>query len=137
MSHTDELSKGWLPVVHNWMVLHGTIPTLNGEQSCLKQLFHLYCWFCCQVVLCRKRYRVRSVRSRFKTSIPPKRMYVKLKDAENGQVYSSVYVAKRCSHWKELKVGGEVKLIVSTYRYANGEQFTRIENARSLCPGRG
>ena len=67
---------------------------------------------------------------------PPKRMYVKLKDTENGQVYSNVYVAKRCSRWKELKVGSEVKLIVSTYRRANGEHFTRIENARSLCPGR-
>lgn len=64
---------------------------------------------------------------------PPKRLYVTLKDLKTNEV-TRVYVAKRCSQWRKIKVGSTVSLTKVTLRNEHGEISTRLEGKSSLCP---
>lgn len=64
---------------------------------------------------------------------PPKRLYVTLKDLSNNEV-TRVYVSKRCSRWREIKVGSTVTLTKVTLRNDKGEISTRVEGKSSICP---
>lgn len=64
---------------------------------------------------------------------PPKRLYVTLKNLSTNEV-TRVYVAKRCSRWREIKVGSTVTLTKVTLRNEQGEVSTRLEGKSILCP---
>lgn len=65
---------------------------------------------------------------------PPKRLQVDVVDS-TGKSYR-VYVAKRCSKWRQIKVGSKVNLERSTYKYESGrtETHVRIRSASDVCP---
>lgn len=65
---------------------------------------------------------------------PPKHFRVTLKNVDSGQVFEDVYVSKRCSRWKEVPVGTELRLVVGTYRTGEAQTFQRIESPYSICP---
>ena len=64
---------------------------------------------------------------------PPKRYYVTLRDLKSGEVFE-VYVSKRCSTWRELKIGSHVTLERITYEKPSGELYYRYTDVRKLCP---
>lgn len=64
---------------------------------------------------------------------PPKRLYVTLKDLKTNEV-TRVYVSKRCSRWREIKVGSTVTLTKVTLRNDQGEMSTRVEGKSAICP---
>lgn len=66
---------------------------------------------------------------------PPKRMYVDLRNTRTGEIVQ-VYVAKRCSSWRRLKVGSRHALTEATYAYEDGRRVRRVLGARALCPDR-
>ncbi len=65
---------------------------------------------------------------------PPKHFYVTLKNVDTGQVFSDVYVSKRCSRWKEVPVGAHLNLSVATYRSESGVTRMVLENRSNICP---
>ncbi len=64
---------------------------------------------------------------------PPKRLYVTLKDISTNEV-TRVYVSKRCSQWRKIKVGSTVTLTKVTLRNDKGEMSTRLEGKSVICP---
>lgn len=66
----------------------------------------------------------------------PKNFRVSLKDVENGRTYDRVRVGKRCSRWREVKVGSRVQLTEATYLSESGKRRIALVNKRKLCPGR-
>ena len=66
---------------------------------------------------------------------PPKRMYVDLRNTNTGETMR-VYVAKRCSSWRRLKLGSRHALTEATYAYPDGRRARRVLGARALCPNR-
>ena len=65
---------------------------------------------------------------------PPKRFRVTLRNVDTGQVFEDVYVSKHCSRWREVPVGTELTLSVSTYRTSASETFQRIDTPYTICP---
>lgn len=65
---------------------------------------------------------------------PPKRLYVDVVDSL-GRSYH-VYVSKRCSNWRQIKIGSKVVLNRETTRYDDGSVSTsvRVRSSSDVCP---
>lgn len=64
---------------------------------------------------------------------PPKRFYVDLINVNTGERYN-IYVAKRCSNWRSLKLGSVHQMTTEVSTYADGTKRTHFYNKASLCP---
>jgi len=46
---------------------------------------------------------------------PPKHLHVSMMDVENGTVYEDIYLAKRCSNYKQVPLGSEFPVTMKVW----------------------
>lgn len=78
-------------------------------------------------------FRVTAVRAprRGKHSRP---FRVSLESTKDGHAYTRIRVARRCSGWRQVKVGQIVKLEEVVRHFSDGTVNRRIANIETLCP---
>lgn len=55
---------------------------------------------------------------------PPKRLYVTLRDNQNGVVYNRLYVSKRCSKYKQVPVGSRFSMPFHVYEHKENHEVS-------------
>lgn len=55
---------------------------------------------------------------------PPKRLFVTIRDDQNGHIYERIYVSKRCSNWKQVPVGSVFTMPFKVYEHKDTHEMS-------------
>lgn len=63
----------------------------------------------------------------------PKHFKVSLRDVETNQVFKMIRVSKRCSNWRNLKLGSHWQFTEVVKMKEDGSQYAQITDVHTLC----
>ena len=63
----------------------------------------------------------------------PKYFKVSLRDVETNQVFERLRVSKRCSNWRNLKLGSRWQFTEVVKMKEDGSKYSQINDVHTLC----